>query len=107
MAIAIRLHTVWHDFRGRGRRLALDALIAVASVTLVLALVVAIDGRAGDHLARAVRSSAPAHGQVAVQFREDTMTLVRSAWDLSRMHAPLMTFAAVGAVLVIFMIRIR
>lgn len=91
----------------RGRRTLIDALIALASLTAVFALVVAIDDRAGDQVARVLQSGTSPDGRVAVQLREDTMTLARSVWEMCRLHAPLMTFAGVAAVLVLFMIRTK
>lgn len=99
--------TVYRNFRGRGRRAIIDALIAVASLTVALAIAVAIDARSGDQLARAITYSAPPGGRRAVQVHDDAMTLARSMWDMSQMHAPLMTFAGVGAILVLFMIRTK
>ena len=84
----------------------IDVLLVVASLTAVTALVVTIDGANGGQVARAL-SSAPAEGKVAVQMRDEAMTVARSVWDMSQMHAPLATFAAVGAVLVLFMLRIK
>jgi hypothetical protein len=92
--------------RGRGRRWAIDALIGVASLTVALALVVVIDSQTGNNVARAVRAT-PNHGQVAAQLRDDTMTTARSMWEMARANAPLATFAGVGAILVLFMIRTK
>jgi hypothetical protein len=92
---------------GRARRFAIDALIAVASLSVVLTLVVAIDRSTGDQVARAMKKSVPADGRVAMQVRDDGMTLVRSAVDMAQMHAPLATFVSVSAVLVLFMLRMK
>ena len=92
--------------RGRGRRFVIDTLIACASLTVAMALVAAIDSHTGNHVARAVRA-APAKGQVAAQLRDDTMTTARSMWEMARSNAPLATFAGVGAILVLFMIRTK
>lgn len=82
----------------------IDVLLVVASLTAVAALVVTIDEANGGQVARAI-SSAPSEGRVAVQMRDEAMTVARSVWDMGQMHAPLTTFAAVGAVLVLFMLR--
>lgn len=83
-----------------------DALIALASMAVAVALVVAIDSRAGTQIARVVRSTS-SESSVAVQVRDETMTAARSAWEMSRMHAPLAAFVGVGAILVLFMIRTK
>lgn len=92
---------------GRARRFVIDALIAVASLTVVLMIVVAIDSSSGDQLARTISKSAPADGRMAVQLRDDGMTLMRTAMDMAEMHAPLTTFVSVSAVLMLFMLRMK
>ena len=95
-----------HSKHGRARRFVIDTLIAVASLTVVLTLVVAIDSSSGDQVARALKKSA-ASGGVAVQVREDGMTLMRTAMDKAQMHAPLTTFVGVSVVLMLFMLRMK
>jgi hypothetical protein len=98
---------VSHSKPGRARRFVIDALIALASLTVVVTLVVAIDSTTGDQVARAIRKGAPADGRVAVQLREDGMNLMRTAMDTAQMHAPLTTFVGVSLVLMLFMLRMK
>ena len=95
-----------HHFRARGRRAIIDTLIALASATVALSIVVAIDSRSGSQMARMVRAPR-ADGGVVMQVREDTMTFARSTWEMAQTHAPLTTFAGVGAILVLFMLRMK
>jgi len=97
---------VSHSKHGRARRFVIDTLIAVASLTVVLTLVVAIDSSSGDQVARALKKGA-AGGGVAMQVREDGMTLMRTAMDKAQMHAPLTTFVGVSVVLMLFMLRMK
>lgn len=95
-----------HHFRGRGRRVVIDALVALASIVVAVAVVISIDSRAGGQIARIVRSTS-AEASVAVQMRDGTMTAARSAWEMSQLHAPLAAFAGVGAILMLFMLRAK
>ena len=95
-----------HSTHGRARRFVIDTLIAVASLTVVVTLVVAIDSSSGDQVARALKKGATS-GSVAVQAREDGMTLMRTAMDKAQMHAPLTTFVGVSVVLMLFMLRMK
>lgn len=95
-----------HYYRGRGRRVIVDTLIALASMTVAVAIVVAIDSRAGAQIARVVRGTST-ESSVAAQMRDETMTAARSAWEMSRLHAPLAAFAGVGVILVLFMLRTK
>ena len=96
-----------HSKHGRARRFVIDTLIALASLSVVLTLVVAIDSSSGDQMARAIMKSTPTDGRVAMQMRDDGMTLVRTAVDKAQMHAPLTTFVGVSMVLVLFMLRMK
>lgn len=98
--------TVLQYFRGRRRRLVIDALVALASIVVAGAIVISIDSRAGGQMARIVRGT-PSEASIAVQLRDDTMTAARSAWEMSQLHAPLAAFAGVGAILMLFMLRAK
>lgn len=86
------------------RRRALDALIALVSVGVAAAIVMAIDSRSGEQLERLAHKGA-ANGGVVTQFGADITHVARSAWDLSYVYGPLMTFGAVAVVLLVAMTR--
>jgi hypothetical protein len=97
---------VLHHSGARVRRAIIDTLIALASVTVVLSILVAIDSRAGSELARMVKAPRTNSG-VVLQARDETVNLFRSGWETAQTHAPLTTFVGVGAILVLFMLRMK
>jgi hypothetical protein len=98
---------VLHHYRARGRRWILDTLIALASATVALAVVVLIDSRAGSQMAPLLQDGARSASSLAAQTRSETVTLVRTGWEMAQLHAPLMTFVAIGTLLMLFMIRMK
>ena len=84
----------------------LDALIAATSLMVLCAIIVTIDGRAGDQLARLVTKLAGSPG-VAVQLHDDVTHATRSAVELSHVYGPLMTFSGIALVLVLVMVRTK
>lgn len=98
---------MFQNSRGRGQRAVIDALIAVASLTATVAIVMAIEPRAGAQLTHAMAPSTPAAASVAVHMRDETMSVARSFMEMTQMHAPLTAFVAVGAILMLFMLRAK
>jgi hypothetical protein len=80
-------------------------MFVATSLVLLWLIILAIDNRAGDKLARAVTGSVAANGGVATQLSGSVSHVTRSVWELSFLYGPLMTFGAVAVVLVIIMNR--
>lgn len=80
-------------------------MFVATSLALLWLIILAIDSRAGDHLVRAVSTSVTANGGVATQLSGSVGHVTRSAWELSFIYGPLMTFGAVAIVLVLIMNR--
>jgi hypothetical protein len=85
----------------------LDALIAATSLMVLCAIIVTIDGRAGDELARLATKHAADTGGVAVQLHDGVTHATRSAVELSHVYGPLMTFSGIALVLVLVMVRTK
>lgn len=73
----------------------------------VTAIVISIDSRAGDQLVRFASRNVAGQEGLALQLRENASLITRSAWDLSYVYGPLMTFTAVALVLLIFMLKMK
>lgn len=85
----------------------MDAAIAVASLAALALIIVAIDRRAGDQMARFVATHVVGSGGAAIQLHNGVTHLTRSAWELSYVYGPLMTFTGIALVLVFFMVRTK
>jgi hypothetical protein len=85
----------------------MEAMFVAASLVLLWFIILAIDGRAGSQVAAAVKTGVASNGGVASQVTNTASHVTRSAWELSYVYGPLMTFGAVAAVLVVVMTRTR
>ena len=83
----------------------MEGLLAATSLVLLWLIILAIDPRAGQQVVIALKGSVARNGGVAMQLTDTASHVTRSAWELSFVYGPLMTFAAVGAVLLIVMTR--
>lgn len=83
----------------------MEGLLAATSLVLLWLIILAIDPRAGAQVTAAVKSSVATNGGVAMQLSDTASHVTRSAWELSFIYGPLMTFAAVAAVLLLVMTR--
>jgi len=81
-----------------------DAAIGAISIAAVVAVIVAIDDRVPREMWRLAHGG-PSAGSASLP--EHTAMLVRSGWDLTRMHAPMAGFAAIAVVLVLCMVRMK
>ena len=80
-------------------------MLAATSLVLLWLIILAIDGRAGQQVAAAVTTGVSNNGAVATELSKTASHVTRSAWELSFVYGPLMTFAAVAAVLLVVMNR--
>ena len=87
------------------RRRIMEGLLAATSLVLLWLIILAIYPRAGEQAVAAVRGGVATNGGVAFQLTNTASHVTRSAWELSFVYGPLMTFAAIGAVLLIVMTR--
>jgi len=87
------------------RRRIMEGLFVATSLVLLWLIILAIDDRAGIQIMEAVRNGIVHNGAVANEFRNTATHVTRSAWELSFIYGPLMTFAAVALVLVAVMTR--
>ena len=83
----------------------MEGLLAATSLVLLWLIILAIDARAGEQVAHAVKTSVTSNGAVATQLTSTASHVTRSAWELSFIYGPLMTFAAVAVVLLVVMNR--
>ena len=83
----------------------MEGSLAATSLVLLWLIILAIDGRAGAQVVAAVRTGVASNGGVATQLTDTATHVTRSAWELSFIYGPLMTFAAIAAVLLIVMNR--
>ena len=83
----------------------MEGLFVATSLVLLWLVILAIDNRAGEQMMHAMRSNIATHGGVAAQLSDTANHVTRSAWELSFVYGPLMTFAAVALVLVAVMTR--
>jgi len=81
----------------------MEGLLVATSLLLLWLIILTIDDRAGEQVAAAVKTSVATNGGVANQFTDTASHVTRSAWELSFIYGPLMTFAAVAIVLVVVM----
>jgi len=83
----------------------MEGLLAATSLVLLWLIILAIDPRAGHQVVTALKSSVASNGGMAMQLTDTASHVTRSAWELSFIYGPLMTFATIAAVLVIIMTR--
>lgn len=83
----------------------MEGLLAATSLVLLWLIILAIDSRAGAQVAAAVKTGVATNGGVAAQLSDTASHVTRSAWELSFIYGPLMTFAAVAALLLVVMTR--
>ena len=83
----------------------MEGLFVATSLVLLWLIILAIDDRAGMLVMDAVKSGLASNGGVASGFRDTATHVTRSAWELSFIYGPLMTFSAVALVLVAVMTR--
>jgi hypothetical protein len=99
----------WHTVAFRRyvplRRRIMEGLLAATSLVLLWLIILAIDPRAGHQVVAALKTSVSTNGGMAMQLSDTASHVTRSAWELSFIYGPLMTFATIGAVLVIIMTR--
>lgn len=81
----------------------MEGLLVATSLILLWLIILTIDDRAGEQMAAAVKTSVTTNGGVANQLTDTASHVTRSAWELSFIYGPLMTFAAVAIVLVVVM----
>lgn len=91
---------------GRVRRTLGDLLLSAGAIAIVAVVLASADIRVREQIGAAVRS-VPASGvtAIAAQVREAGSVLVVAAKTRSVEHAPLVSFAAVAAVLLLGMAR--
>jgi hypothetical protein len=87
------------------RRRIMEGLLVATSLVLLWLIILAIDARAGTQVVAAVKTGVATNGGVAAQLGDSASYVTRSAWELSFIYGPLMTFAAVAAVLLVVMNR--
>ena len=83
----------------------MEGLLAATSLVLLWLIILAIDRRAGEQVVAALKSGVASNGGVAMQLTDTASHVTRSAWELSFVYGPLMTFAAVAALLLIVFTR--
>lgn len=83
----------------------MEGLLVATSLVLLWLIILAIDARAGEQVAQAVKTGVSGNGAVAARLTSTASHVTRSAWELSFIYGPLMTFAAVAVVLLVVMNR--
>jgi hypothetical protein len=88
------------------RRSISDAMMTIGGVTLLALGVFALDGRVREEVAQRL-SSPPSAAFSNVSYRMQDMAHIVAAVarEQTGLHAPLLIFALVGGVLMVFMIR--
>ena len=81
----------------------MEGLLAATSLVLLWLIILAIDSRAAEQVTAAMKSTVATNGGVASQLSDTASHVTRSAWELSFIYGPLMTFAAVAIVLLVVM----
>ena len=87
------------------RRRIMEGMFVATSLVLLWLIIMAIDNRAAEQMMQAMRTNMSTQGNVAMQLSNTANHVTRSAWELSFVYGPLMTFAAVALVLVAVMTR--
>jgi hypothetical protein len=83
----------------------MEGLLVATSLVLLWLIILAIDARAGAQVVAAVKTGVDTNTGVAAQLSDSAGYVTRSAWELSFIYGPLMTFAAIAAVLLVVMNR--
>ena len=83
----------------------MEGMLVATSLALLWLIILAIDGRAGEQITQAVTTNVSTNGSAMRQLRDSAGHVTRSAWEMSFIYGPLMTFAAVSAVLLLIMNR--
>ena len=83
----------------------MEGMLIATSLVLLWLIILAIDDRTGTQVMQAVQSGVSRNGVVATELSNTATHVTRSAWELSFIYGPLMTFAAVALVLVVVMTR--
>ena len=83
----------------------MEGLLVATSLALLWLIILAIDGRAAEQLTQAVQTNVSSNGGAMRQLSNSAGHVTRSAWELTFIYGPLMTFAAVAAVLLLIMNR--
>ena len=78
-------------------------MLIATSLVLLWLIIMAIDDRAGTQVMQVVQGSVSRNGVVATELTNTASHVTRSAWELSFIYGPLMTFAAVAIALVVVM----
>ena len=81
----------------------MEGMLIATSLVLLWLIILAIDERAGSQMLQAVQSGVTRNGVVATELSNTATHVTRSAWELSFIYGPLMTFAAVAIALVVVM----
>jgi hypothetical protein len=85
------------------RRRIMEGMLIATSLVLLWLIILAIDDRAGTQMLQVVQGSVSRNGVVATEVTNTATHVTRTAWELSFIYCPLMTFAAVAIVLVVVM----
>ena len=83
----------------------MEGLLVATSLVLLWLIILAIDGRAGAQVVETVKTGISANGGVATQLSNNAGYVTRSAWEMSFIYGPLMTFATIAVVLLVVMNR--
>jgi hypothetical protein len=85
------------------RRRIMEGMLMATSLVLLWLIILAIDERAGTQMLQVVQGSVSRNGVMATEVTNTATHVTRTAWELSFIYGPLMTFAAVAIVLVVVM----
>ena len=83
----------------------MEGMFVLTSLVMLWLIIVAIDDRAGMLMMETVKSGVSSNSAVATHLGSTASHVTRSAWELSYVYGPLMTFAAIALVLVVVMTR--
>lgn len=83
----------------------MEGMFVATSLVLLWLIIMAIDDRAGMLMMETVKSGVSGNSVVATELTNTASHVTRTAWDLSFVYGPLMTFAAIALVLVVVMTR--
>jgi len=85
-----------------------DLLVSMGAVMLLLAILVAVDGRVREQVSLRVEGAAVRNQlrDAGVQLRGMASVILEVAHDQTVEHAPMMLLVLTGCVLVIFMVRV-
>lgn len=87
------------------RRRIMEWMFIATSLALLWLIILAIDERAGQQFAAAFKTGITDNGGMAMQIGKTASHVSRSAWELSFIYGPLMSFGLVAIVLVVVMNR--